>query len=174
MFIHERSVMEGTKEIEVPVELGRGASVPVKAHEADAGFDLVFVTEHPQGVILRPGDISCLPTEIHVGIPEGVAGLVCPRSGLAANHGVTVINAPGVIDPGYTGEVLVPLVNLGGKPVHIRPGDRIAQLVFVQLAPVVLFEPDGPESPTGQVFDEDIAAEFGPARGDGGFGSTGA
>ena len=80
---------------------------------------------------LAPGERATVPTGVAVAVPEGCAGLVVPRSGLAARHGLSVVNGPGLIDPGYRGEVKVVLVNLGQEPYAGVPGDRIAQLVLV-------------------------------------------
>jgi dUTP pyrophosphatase len=100
-----------------------------------------------------------VPTGLRVAIPEGFAGLVLPRSGLALRTGVTVLNAPGLIDSGYRGEVGVLLVNHGSEPVTVRRGERIAQLVIQPVARAVLVEVRGLEA---------------SQRGAGGFGSTGA
>ena len=91
-------------------------------------------------------------------MPEGVAGLVVPRSGLAAGHGVTTLNAPGLIDPNYRGEVKVILHNAGAEPYEVAPGDRIAQLVI---------------APTVRVGWSEVSAVSDTGRGEGGFGSTG-
>jgi len=101
-----------------------------------------------------------VPTGLAVAIPAGHAGLVVPRSGLARRHGVTVANAPGLIDAGYRGELTVLLVNLGAEPYAVRAGDRVAQLVVV---------------PVGMAVAREVAAlpDAGDARGPGGFGSTG-
>ena len=101
-----------------------------------------------------------MPTGLAVAIPDGHAGLVVPRSGLARRHGVTVANAPGLIDAGYRGELIVLLVNLGAEVHRIAPGDRVAQLVVVPTSLVSAREV------------EDLPPSDG--RGDGGFGSTGA
>jgi dUTP pyrophosphatase len=132
------------------------AIVPARAHPGDAGLDLVAVEECE----LPPGGRAAVPTGIAVAIPPGHAGLVVPRSGLARRHGVTVANAPGLIDAGYRGELIVLLVNLGDAPHRVAPGDRVAQLV---VTPVALAEP--------RVTDALPASD---GRGAGGFGSTGA
>ena len=132
------------------------AVVPARAHPGDAGLDLVAVEAHD----LPPGGRAAVPTGLAVAIPPGHAGLVVPRSGLARRHGVTVANAPGLIDAGYRGELVVLLVNLGEAPHRVEPGDRIAQLVVAPVALSVPRETDAlPES---------------DGRGEGGFGSTGA
>lgn len=131
--------------------------LPVRAHATDAGIDLKYAGDTP--VTLTPSTREMLATGIAVAIPEGWAGLVVPRSGLAAKHGVTVLNAPGLIDPGYRGEVKVILTLVGTtEPYVIQPLDRIAQLVLTP----------APAMPV-TVVDTLDASE----RGAGGFGSTG-
>jgi dUTP pyrophosphatase len=120
-----------------------------------AGLDLSSVDD----LILGPGERAAVATGWAVAIPPGMAGLVVPRSGNALRHGLTVANAPGLIDSGYRGELKVILANLGPEPVAIAAGDRIAQLV---ITPVVL----------GGVSEVDALPES-DGRGDGGFGSTG-
>ena len=118
----------------VPVRLVRldpGLPVPGYAHPGDAGADLHATTE----VTLRPGERALVPTGVALAVPEGYVGLVHPRSGLAARHGISMVNAPGTIDAGYRGEVLVNLVNLDPHEAFtLRRGDRIAQLVVQQVA----------------------------------------
>src|SRR5438045_2969892 len=107
------------------------ARAPKRAHPGDAGCDL-FAAEAAR---LEPGGRASVGTGIAVEIPEGSAGLVVPRSGLAAKHGISVVNAPGLIDAGYRGEVRVLLLNTdGSEPFEVEPGDRIAQLVIVQVS----------------------------------------
>jgi dUTP pyrophosphatase len=132
------------------------AVVPVRAHPGDAGLDLVAVGAHE----LPPGGRGAVPTGLAVAIPGGHAGLVVPRSGLARRHGVTVANAPGLIDAGYRGELIVLLVNLGAEVHRIAPGDRVAQLVVVPVSLAAAREVD------------ELPASDG--RGEKGFGSTGA
>jgi len=128
---------------------------PRRAHEHDAGYDL-FAAE---GVELAPGERAGVGTAIAVAIPEGHAGLVLPRSGLAARHGVALVNAPGLIDAGYRGELRVLLLNTDPRePFAVAPGDRIAQLLVVR---VEVLEP------------EEVAELPQTARAEGGFGSTG-
>ena len=103
------------------------ARPPARTRAGDAGYDLCAV----EPFSLAPGERATVPTGIAVAIPAGMAGLVVPRSGLASRHGLSVVNGPGLIDPGYRGEVKVVLVNLGGEPYAGEPGDRIAQLVLV-------------------------------------------
>jgi dUTP pyrophosphatase len=131
------------------------ASLPTAQHAGDAGLDL----RAAEGAKVEPGERAMVPTGVAVAIPAGHAGLVLPRSGLATRHGLTLANAPGLIDAGYRGEVIVAVVNLDREqPVVIEAGDRIAQLVVVEVPDV---------QPTW-------ADELSPsARGVGGFGSTG-
>jgi dUTP pyrophosphatase len=129
-------------------------ALPAYAREGDAGLDLVAAAT----VTLPPLGRQLVPTGLRVAIPAGYAGLVLPRSGLALRAGVTVLNAPGLIDSGYRGEIGVLLVNHGAEPVTIGRGERIAQLVIQPVARASLVEVrELPES----------------RRGGGGFGSTG-
>jgi dUTP pyrophosphatase len=114
--------------VPVPVRLLHpDAVLPRYSTEGDAGADLTSVGE----VTLAPGERALVPTGVSLALPPGTVGLVHPRSGLAARHGVTIVNAPGTIDSGYRGEVLVNLVNLDPRePFTVRVGDRIAQLVL--------------------------------------------
>jgi len=131
------------------------AVVPSYAHPGDAGCDLVAVEE----VTIEPGGRALVGTGLALAIPEGHGGFVLPRSGLALKHGVTCVNAPGLIDAGYRGEVRVALLNTDPRDAYtVRPGDRIAQLVVLPV-PHVSFV----------VVNELPAA----TRGSGGFGSTG-
>lgn len=129
-------------------------TAPVYQHAGDAGADLTAT----EGAVLHSGQSALIPTGLRAAIPTGHAGLVVPRSGLALKSQVTVLNAPGLIDSGYRGEVGVILINHGPRPFVVRKGDRVAQLVIV---------------PT-------VQAEFVPGlldatdRGSGAFGSTGA
>jgi dUTP pyrophosphatase len=135
--------------------LSEAAKAPLRAHPGDAGCDL-FAAEAAR---LGPGERASVGTGVAVEIPEGSAGLVLPRSGLAARHGISVVNAPGLIDAGYRGEVRVLLLNTDkSEAFEIEPGDRIAQLVIVEI---------GDAEPV----EVEVLAES--ARGDGGFGSTG-
>jgi len=135
--------------------LAAAARPPTQAHEGDAGYDL----HAAEGATIGPGERASVGTGIAVGIPEGQAGLVIPRSGLAARHGISVVNAPGLIDSGYRGEVRVLLLNTDAtEPFTIEPGDRIAQLVLVRVEAEEL---------------EEVAELDETARGMGGFGSTG-
>jgi len=137
------------------VRLNRELPLPVYAKPGDAGLDL----RASEAVTLEPGDRRLVPTGLAIAIPEGHAGLVLPRSGLAMQKGVTVLNAPGLIDSGYRGELKVLLINHGAEAVAIERGERIAQLVIQAVAQARLVEVERlPDS----------------ARGEGGFGSTGA
>jgi dUTP diphosphatase len=135
--------------------LDERARLPTRAHEGDAGFDLYALEEARLG----PGERRSIRTGIAVEIPDGRAGLVLPRSGLAARHGIALVNAPGLIDAGYRGELGVLLLNTDPtQPFSLSGGDRIAQLVLVRV-----------ESP--EVVEVDALA--GSQRGEGGFGSSG-
>ncbi len=139
----------------VAVRLNRELPLPAYAKPGDAGLDL----RASEAVTLKPGDRRLVPTGLAVAIPEGHAGLVLPRSGLAMQKGVTVLNAPGLIDSGYRGELKVLLINHGAGAVGIERGERIAQLVIQPVAQARLVEVERlPDS----------------ARGESGFGSTGA
>jgi dUTP pyrophosphatase len=120
------------------------ADLPAGAYPGDAGLDLASVEE----VRLGPGERATVATGLAVAIPDGYAGFVQPRSGLAARHGITVVNSPGLIDSGYRGELKVVLLNTDRvEPFHVRPGDRIAQLVIVAVPEVAVVDVAGlPES----------------------------
>ena len=110
------------------VRLDPRAIVPARAHPGDAGLDLCAL----DGMVLRPGERASIPTGIAVEIPPGRAGLVLPRSGLAARHGIALVNAPGLIDSGYRGELRVLLLNTDrAASFEVAAGDRIAQLVLL-------------------------------------------
>jgi dUTP pyrophosphatase len=131
------------------------AIAPSRAHDGDAGYDL----HAAEPVTLGAGERAVVGTGIAVAIPEGHAGLVLPRSGLAFKHGIALVNAPGLIDSGYRGELRVLLLNTDREhPFDVEPGDRIAQLMVVKVEAPELEELDTLEE-TG--------------RGVGGFGSTG-
>ncbi len=115
------------------------AQMPAGAYEGDAGLDLASVEE----AVLAPGERRTVATGLAVAIPAGHAGFVQPRSGLASRHGITVVNAPGLIDAGYRGELKVVLLNTDpDEPFHVRPGDRIAQLVVLALPRITVTEAD--------------------------------
>ncbi len=128
--------------------------LPNHAHPGDGGVDLFAASD----ASIDPGERVVVPTGLAVAIPDGFAGLVTPRSGLAAKTGLGIVNAPGLVDSGYRGEIKVILVNHGAETVEIGRGDRIAQLVVVAVETQELVEVD--ELPPS-------------SRGDGGFGSTG-
>lgn len=130
-------------------------ALPAYARQGDAGLDLAAAAT----VTLEPGGRELVPTGLRVAIPDGYVGLVLPRSGLALRSGVTVLNAPGLIDSGYRGEIGVLLVNHGAEPVTVQRGERIAQLVIQPVARAELVE---------------VRELPGSRRGEGGFGSTGA
>jgi dUTP pyrophosphatase len=135
--------------------LDPAARLPVRAHDDDAGYDLCAV----QAATLAPGERALIRTGIAIELPAGHAGLVLPRSGLAARHGIAIVNAPGLIDAGYRGELKVLLLNTDRTETFaIAPGDRIAQLVLVVVATPRIVETDA------------LAAT---PRGEGGFGSSG-
>lgn len=135
--------------------LDPAAVLPAPAHDGDAGLDLVAVESHE----IEPGGRASVGTGLAVEIAAGHAGLVLPRSGLAAKHGIGLANAPGLIDSGYRGEIRVLLLNAGQETFMVTPGMRIAQLL------VVAFSAHTPVE----------AQELSPTpRGSSGFGSTGA
>lgn len=103
------------------------AQPPARTRPGDAGYDLRCL----DGFRLAPGGRATVGTGVAIALPPGIAGLVTPRSGLAARHGVSVVNGPGLVDPNYRGELRVVLVNLGDAPFEARAGDRIAQLLLV-------------------------------------------
>jgi len=142
--------------VDLPISrLNEAAVLPTRAHDGDAGLDLYAC----EAAHIGPGERWSVGTGVAVEIPEGHAGLVLPRSGLAKKHGITLVNAPGLIDSGYRGELRVLLLNTDpADTFRVEPGDRIAQLV---ISPVVLAEP------------VEAAALAESARGDGGFGSSG-
>lgn len=104
-------------------------NIPTRIHATDAGYDLTS----SEDFTLVAGERYLASTGTRINIPEGYVGFICPRSGLAANKGVTVLNAPGVVDAGYTGEILVNLINTGSLARGISKGDRIAQLVILPI-----------------------------------------
>jgi dUTP pyrophosphatase len=140
--------------------LPHGADLPLPAYQSEhaAGLDLMAAVAADAPLTLRPGERALVPTGIAIALPEGCEAQVRPRSGLAMRHGVTVLNAPGTIDADYRGEVQVLLVNLGGEPMTVSRGMRIAQLVIAPVSRARLTA---------------VAALDGTARGGGGFGSTG-
>jgi dUTP pyrophosphatase len=142
--------------VELPVaKLTENAVLPTRAHEGDAGLDLYAC----EAAHIGPGERWSVGTGVAVEIPEGHAGLVLPRSGLARDYGISLVNAPGLIDAGYRGELRVLLLNNDPADIfRINAGDRIAQLVLVPIAIAAVVEAPG------------LADS---ARGEGGFGSSG-
>jgi dUTP pyrophosphatase len=135
--------------------LDPAAQLPTRAYESDAGYDLYAIED----VMLEPGGRASVGTGIGIELPRRHAGLVLPRSGLAAKHGITLANAPGLIDEGYRGEVRVLLLNTDGRePFSITAGDRIAQLVIVRVETPEVYE---------------VAELESTERAAGGFGSSG-
>jgi dUTP pyrophosphatase len=131
--------------------------MPERAHEGDAGYDLRSV----ERVDLTAGARALVRTGISLAIPEGYAGLVLPRSGLAVRHGISLVNTPGLIDSGYRGEIRVPLINHDREETYlVEEGTRIAQLVLLRVAAAAFTEVEFLESATD-------------GRGEGGFGSSG-
>ena len=129
--------------------------LPARSHPGDAAVDLMAATD----VDLAPGARAVVPTGVAIALPDGYAAFVHPRSGLAARHGVTLVNAPGTVDAGYRGEIRVTLLNTDpATAVSFQRGDRIAQLVIQRVAAPVFHEVDSLP---------------GSARGENGFGSTG-
>ena len=134
--------------IELPIQrLRPDAVVPARAYNGDAGLDLSSC----ERVDLAPGERALVPTGLAVAIPEGYAGFVQPRSGLAAKHGISIVNTPGLVDSGYRGELLVNLVNTDtSEPFVVEAGMRIAQLVILRVPELELVEVDElPESERG-------------------------
>ena len=134
--------------------LDKGATAPTRAHSTDAGLDLYSL----QSANIPPGGRELVNTGVYVAIPPGYVGLVCPRSGLAHKQGLTVLNAPGIIDAGYTGEIKVNLYNTGDEVYWAETGTRIAQLVITPIADARLVQVDSLDA---------------TERGDSGHGSTG-
>jgi dUTP pyrophosphatase len=140
-----------TETIEV---LFTGAA-PVYSHPGDAGADLVAT----EAVELQPGERATIGTGLSIALPDGFAALVVPRSGLAAKHGITIVNAPGTVDAGYRGEIRVTLLNTDQRESYaVAPGDRIAQLVVIPVTRARFVE---------------VQRLPGSQRGENGFGSTG-
>lgn len=135
--------------------LDPGVPLPSYSHPGDAGADLVTTVD----ATLAPGERALLPTGIAIALPDGYAAFVHPRSGLAARHGVALVNAPGTVDAGFRGEIQVSVINLDPvTPVVFHRGDRIAQLVIQEVVRARFHE---------------VGRLPGSARGDAGFGSTG-
>ena len=144
-------------------KLRDGAELPTRANDNDAGFDLSALVGD-NGLKIAPGERALVSTGIALELPDNIAALVLSRSGLALKHGVFVLNAPGLIDPGYRGEIGVVLQNMGASSLTVTTGTRIAQLLFIGLSDLngrrfSIYETDEPLSTTD--------------RGPQGFGSTG-
>ncbi|MFI5066866.1 MAG: dUTP diphosphatase [Streptosporangiales bacterium] len=150
------AVNPGTDPVDVLIKrLDPDLPLPARSHPGDAGVDLVAAAD----VDLAPGARAVVPTGVAIALPDGYAAFVHPRSGLAARHGVTIVNAPGTVDAGYRGEIKVTLLNTDpAQAVRFQRGDRIAQLIIQRVATPVFHEVDSLP---------------GSARGENGFGSTG-
>ena len=150
-----------SKQVKVEVrQLPHGEGLPLPAYQSAqaAGLDLQAAIPEQEPIILAPGQRALIPTGLSIALPDGYEAQVRPRSGLAARHGVTVLNAPGTVDADYRGEIGVPLINHGSGPFTVRRGERIAQMV---IAPVVQAEL------------VPVTTLSSTERGSGGFGSTG-
>jgi dUTP pyrophosphatase len=153
--------VSGDRRVEVRiVRLAHGADLPLPQYQSAhaAGLDLLAAVPAEAAVVVPPGGRALIPTGIAIALPQGYEGQVRPRSGLAARHGITVLNAPGTVDADYRGEIQVVLANLGGEPFAVSRGMRIAQLIIAPVQQVTLVETVTLDS---------------SARGQGGFGSTG-
>jgi dUTP pyrophosphatase len=137
---------------------GEGLALPAYQSAHAAGLDLLAAVPDGSPLILAPGTHALVPTGLTIALPPGYEAQVRPRSGLAAKHGVTVLNAPGTVDADYRGEIGVLLINHGAKPFPIQRGERIAQMVIASVARAELVA---------------AASLSATERGDGGFGSTG-
>jgi len=135
-------------------KLSNTASIPSRAHDSDAGYDLYA----DESIKIYPGQRELIATGIAIQLDKDMVGLIHPRSGLAVKHGITVLNSPGTVDSGYTGEVKVNLINLGDVPFQVEQGDRIAQLVIQRV-----------EHPSFTIVNELSDTD----RGENGHGSTG-
>ena len=140
--------------VEIQVEQAPGVAMPAMATSGSAGYDLC-ASRH---MVIQPHKFAMVPTGLRIAMPHGLEAQVRPRSGLAAKHGVTVLNSPGTIDSDYRGEICVILINHGDTEFVIEPGMRIAQMVFAKVTEV----------------DFRVCSELRSSdRGEGGFGSTG-
>ena len=137
---------------------GEGLALPAYQTTHAAGLDLLAAVPADAPLVLAPGKHSMVPTGLTIALPEGYEAQVRPRSGLAAKHGVTVLNAPGTVDADYRGEIAVLLINHGPEPFTIRRGERIAQMVI---------------APVARADFVSVTALSSTDRGAGGFGSTG-
>jgi dUTP pyrophosphatase len=149
--------MESPMNYTLPVKrLHPDAQLPQRTRDHDAGLDLRCL----HAFTLQPGERQVVDTGVAVQLPEHLCGLVVPRSGLAAKHGITVVNAPGLIDPTYRGEIKAILLNTGAEPFAADAGDRVCQLLLVPFA-------------AGPVVEADELTDSADGRGDGGLGSSG-
>jgi len=137
---------------------GNGLALPAYQSAHAAGLDLLAAVPDDAPVMLAPGKHALIPTGLTIALPQGYEAQVRPRSGLAAKHGVTVLNSPGTVDADYRGEVCVLLINHGDQPFLVRRGERIAQMVIAEVAQVELVP---------------VTSLSATDRGSGGFGSTG-
>ena len=137
---------------------GAGLALPAYQSALAAGLDLLAAVPEDAPVVLAPGKYALVPTGLSIALPPGYEAQVRPRSGLAAKHGVTVLNAPGTVDADYRGEIGVPLINHGDVPFTIRRGERIAQMVIASVVQAELIP---------------VTTLSSTVRGSGGFGSTG-
>ena len=137
---------------------GQGLALPAYQSAYAAGLDLLAAVPDDAPLVLAPGTYALVPTGLAIALPAGFEAQVRPRSGLAAKHGITVLNAPGTVDADYRGEIFVPLINHGASAFTIRRGERIAQMVIARVAQAELIA---------------VTALTPTARGSGGFGSTG-
>jgi dUTP pyrophosphatase len=151
--------VNSTVKLEV-LQLPNGAGLALPAYQSAlaAGLDLLAAVPEDAPVVLAPGKYALVPTGLSIALPPGYEAQVRPRSGLAAKHGVTVLNAPGTVDADYRGEIGVPLINHGDVPFTIRRGERIAQMVIASVVQAELVP---------------VTTLSATTRGSGGFGSTG-
>lgn len=136
------------------LKINSRVKIPEKAHFSDAGYDL-YSNEYK---VIHPGERASISTGVKIALPINCFALVCPRSGLAVNYGITILNSPGIIDNGYRGEIKVPLINLGSRPFKVNIGNKIAQLIVLPINYCRITEVDKLDR---------------TQRGEKGFGSTG-
>jgi dUTP pyrophosphatase len=151
--------MSGSVQVEIrQLPHGDGLALPAYQSAHAAGLDLLAAVPQDAPLLLAPGKHAMIPTGLTIALPQGYEAQVRPRSGLAAKHGVTVLNSPGTVDADYRGEVCVLLINHGDQPFPIRRGERIAQMVIAPVTQAELVP---------------VASLSATDRGSGGFGSTG-
>ena len=151
--------MNATVKVEIrQLPHAQGLTLPAYQSAGAAGLDLLAAVPEGAPMVLAPGKYALIPTGLTIALPPGYEAQVRPRSGLAAKHGVTVLNAPGTVDADYRGEISVILINHGGAPFPIRRGERIAQMVIASVTRAELVA---------------AASLSATDRGSGGFGSTG-